>query len=381
MEYFCTRKIPVRKLLMDTYRPLIGTPVGNLDTPLFVVDMDSLEHNFRVVAEAYKNSSCKMREHAKNIKTPFLARMQIKAGGTVGGVCCAKVSEAEAMFIGGITDILIPNQIVSEDKIIRLCGLARQGDIKVCVDNSKNVRDISDISVREGVIIGVLIEINTGMNRAGIRTIEEGVELARLISELPGIEFRGVMSHQHLNGFPTKDERYLEGGKMVQICLDVKKAIEDEGILVEIVSSGETWSYDLARDIGGVTEVEGGTYALMGTSARHMSMFRYAGKVLASVISTPRPGVAIGDVGTRGLAVVGGLIPDVDGLSGVAVDDVTPEHIILKSEGEMPLEIGDKFMLTPGYQDGLVNQWDRFIGIRNGVVEGVWDIPGRGCFH
>ena len=366
---------------MDTYRPPIGTSVENLDTPLFVVDMDSLEHNFRVVAEAYKNSSCKMREHAKNIKTPFLARMQIEAGGTVGGVCCAKVSEAEAMFLGGITDILIPNQIVSEDKIVRLCGLARRGDIKVCVDSLKNVRDISDISVRERVTIGVLIEINTGMDRAGIRTIEEGVELARIISELPGIEFRGVMSHQHLYGHPTRDERYLEGAKMIQICLDVKKAIEDDGIPVEIVSSGETWSYDLARDIGGITEVEGGTYAVMGTSAKHMSMFKYAGKVLASVISTPRPGFAIGDVGSRGLAVGGSLIPDVDGLFGVTVESIASEQIVLKSDGEMPLKIGDKFMLNPGYQDGLVNQWDRFVGIRNGLVEGVWDIPGRGCFH
>lgn len=366
---------------MDRYRPLPGTPVGDLETPCFIVDMDAVEHNFQVIADAYRDSVCKMRQHTKNIKSPFLAKMQIDAGGTVGGVCCAKVAEAEVMVLGGITDVLVANQVVARDKIARLCALARHGDMKVCVDNARNVRDLSEVAVEHGVTIGVLIEVHAGMGRAGVRTIEEGVELAKLAQRAPGVRFRGVMSHQHLAGHPDKEARVLAGREWVQICLDVKEAIETVGIPVEIVSSGETWSYDVARDMPGVTEVEGGTYALMGTSASHMDEFRFAGKVLGTVISTPRPGVAVGDVGTRGLAVVAGLIPTVEGVPGVGVEAVMPEHIVLRADGEMPLKLGQKFTLVPGYQDGLVNQWDQFVGVRDGLVEGVWDIPGRGCFH
>ena len=43
------------------------------------------------------------------------------------------------------------------------------------------------------------------------------------------------------------------------------------------------------------------------------------------------------------------------------------------------LAIGDKLLLEPHYQDMLVNRWDQYICIRNGIVEEVWDIPGRGC--
>ena len=75
-----------------------------------------------------------MRSHVKNLKTPVLAHQQIRAGGTVGGVCAAKVSEAEVMVEGGIADILIANQVVGRDKIARLCALARQADMKVAVD-------------------------------------------------------------------------------------------------------------------------------------------------------------------------------------------------------------------------------------------------------
>ena len=66
--------------------------------------------------------------------------MQIDIGGSNGGVCTAKVAEAEIMVEGGITDILIPNQVVTGDKLNRVCALARHGDIKLCVDSVKTLR-------------------------------------------------------------------------------------------------------------------------------------------------------------------------------------------------------------------------------------------------
>ena len=82
---------------MDYYRPVPGTQVEDLETPCLLVDLDAVEHNFRVVADTYRDTECKMRQHTKNIKSPRLAKMQIEAGGTVGGVCTAKLSEAEVM--------------------------------------------------------------------------------------------------------------------------------------------------------------------------------------------------------------------------------------------------------------------------------------------
>ena len=102
---------------MDYYRPVPGTQVEDLETPCLLVDLDAVEHNFRVVADTYRDTECKMRQHTKNIKSPRLAKMQIEIGGTVGGVCTAKLSEAEVMVEGGVTDILIPNQVVHKDKI------------------------------------------------------------------------------------------------------------------------------------------------------------------------------------------------------------------------------------------------------------------------
>ena len=366
---------------METYRPPVGTRVSDIDTPSLLVDLDALEHNFGVVAKTFADTDCKMREHAKNIKTPIIAHMQVRAGGTVGGVCTAKVAEAEVMVEGGIDDILITSQLPTRDKMERACSLAKRADMKVAVDDSRNLKELSSVAQQQGVSLGVVIEVDTSMGRAGIRNAESGVGLARLATELPGIEFKGVMSHQTLPGKPDKETRLIEGRRYIQTCLDVKEAIEAAGIPVEIVSTGESWTYDVAADIPGVTEVEGGTYALMSTNQDYMDEFQIAAKVLGTVISTPRPGVAIGDVGVRALASPAGAMPSLGGVPGVSVKELHDEHVVLVSDGAMPLRVGDKFMLSSGQQDIMVNRWDQFIAVRNGVVEAVWEIAARGCHN
>lgn len=366
---------------MDRYRPLPGTPMAELDTPCLIIDLDAMEHNMQHIADTYRHTVCKMRTHVKNLKTPVLAHMQIRAGGTVGGVCAAKVAEAEVMVEGGIHDILIANQVVSRDKITRLCALAQRADMKVAVDQAQNLRELSEMAQAHGVTLGVLFEVDTSMHRAGIRDTAQGVELARLATSLPGIAFRGIMSHQTLPGRPDRQTRAVEGRRYIQMCLDVKNAIEAAGIAVDIVSTGETWTYDIAADLPGVTEIQGGTYALMSTAYSYMEEFTIAAKILGTIISMPRPDVAIGDVGVQALASPGGVLPSVEGMPGVTVESLHDEHIVLRTDGTTPLKVGDMFLLHSGQQDILVNRWDQFIAMRAGLVEAVWEITARGCHH
>jgi D-serine deaminase-like pyridoxal phosphate-dependent protein len=366
---------------MSTDRPAIGTPVSELETPALLIDLDALEHNYDHISGLYADTVCKMREHAKNVKTPAVLRKQISSGGTVGGVCAAKVSEAEVMVEGGITDVLITSQVITEDKIARVCSLAQAGDVKVAVDDERNLRLLSEVSERSQTDVGVVIEVNTSMDRAGIRRAEQGVELARLATELPGLTFRGVMSHQSIIGSPDRETRFTEGRRWIQMCLDAKDAIEASGIPVEIVSTGETFTIDVAAEIPEVTEVQGGTYALMGTNCDYMEDFRYAVKVLSTVVSRPATDTAIGDVGYRALAAPSGVLPSVEGDDGITVQSLGPDHVALRSDGPMPLDVGDQLILLSGQQDILVNRWDQFIGVRDGLVESVWPILARGCHH
>ena len=74
-------------------------------------------------------------------------------------------------------------------------------------------------------------------------------------------------------------------------------------------------------------------------------------------------------------------LPDVDARPGVEVESMDGDHAVFKLTGGATLQVGDQLLLIPGQQDAMVSRWDRFVGLRNGKVEAVWDIQARGCHN
>ncbi len=184
----------------------IGLPRDAIDTPALLLDLDALERNIASMAEFFRGVTAELRPHTKTHKTPYIARMQVEAGAI--GVTCAKVGEAEAMVDGGITDILIANQIVSPIKLARLASLARQVRITVAIDDSDNLAELSAVAQKYGATIGVLVEVNTGMDRCGVEPGDPALALARKALVARGIEFRGLMGYEgHCVMIPDKAQR------------------------------------------------------------------------------------------------------------------------------------------------------------------------------
>ena len=364
----------------EQYRPQPGTPMAELETPCLVLDLDALDRNMAVIADFYAGRPSKLRGHSKNHKTPAIALRQIRRGGTVGGVCAAKVSEAEVMVHGGVPSVFVTSQVVGALKMQRLCALAGQAEVLVACDSADNARALSREAAAQGVALGVVIELETGLRRCGVQNIPQGVALAQEIHALPGLRFRGIMSHQVIPAMPDREDRVTEGHRVMQGVIDLKDAIVEAGIPVEIVSTGETWSYDVAGDLPGVTEIQGGSYLLMETHYGYMTEFSYAAKVLTTIISAPRPGVAIGDAGVRAVGALRGM-PEVDGAPGVTVAALDSDHAVFHLADGATLKPGDQLLLLPAQQDAMVSRWDRFVGLRQGRVEVVWDIQARGCHN
>ncbi len=368
-----------------TYEPQPGTPIEHLDTPCLILDMDALDHNMDVIADYYGDRHSKLRGHSKNHKSPALALRQIQRGGTVGGVCAAKVAEAEVMVQGGVTSVFVTSEVVAPPKIARLCALADQAEVLVACESEANARDLSQAAAAQGVNLGVVIEQETGLLRCGVQEGEQGVAsgvaLARLIHSLPGLSLKGVMSHQMMSE-PSSDreDRVTEAHRLIQPVLDLREAMVADGLPVEIVSTGETWSYDIAGEMPDVTEIQGGSYLVMETSYEYIPDFQLAGKVLCSIISVPWPGMAIGDAGARAVCGIKGL-PRVEGRPGVEAVAMDADRTVFQVSEGAELAVGDQVMLLPGQQDAMVSRWDRFIGIRDGMVEAVWDIEARGCHN
>ena len=118
---------------------MIGARLEELETPVLLVDLAALEHNIRVIARHYADKAIRLRPHGKNHKSPAILAMQVAAGGTVGGVCAAKVSEAEVFAAAGAGNVLVANQVVDPAKIRRLAELARRVETTVAVDSAEQV--------------------------------------------------------------------------------------------------------------------------------------------------------------------------------------------------------------------------------------------------
>ncbi len=151
------------------YLPLPGTPVEDLDTPAIIVDLDIAESNIKAMADFAKENGVSMRPHMKTGKSPFWARKMMDAGAI--GVCAAKVGEAEILADGGIREILIPNQVVGSTKIRRLFGVSARSNVTVAVDSHENVAELSEAAQAFDIELGVILEVETGMNRAGVEPL------------------------------------------------------------------------------------------------------------------------------------------------------------------------------------------------------------------
>src|SRR4249920_2963329 len=101
--------------MSSVYRPAeIGMPLSEVDTPSLILDLDAFERNLDRMDASLAGKKIKIRPHAKSHKCPEIALRQIKRGAV--GVCCQKVSEAEAMVEGGVPDVLIANEAVGTTK-------------------------------------------------------------------------------------------------------------------------------------------------------------------------------------------------------------------------------------------------------------------------
>ena len=359
---------------------LIGMHKTELDTPALLIDLDKMESNIQTMADYFTTVNAALRPHLKTHKTPMLAHKQIAAGAI--GITCAKLGEAEAVIHAGIRDVLVANQIIGRQKIARLVNLAKQSEIMVAVDNAQNVTDISAAAAAKGVTVRILIEVNTGMNRCGVEPGQPALELARHVLRSPNLQFEGLMGYEgHTVAKRNYAERKAAARQSVQLLVDTKHRLEKHGVPVSIMSGGGTGTFSITGSVPEMTEVQAGSYIFMDATYGNVEgvgeHFACALTVLATVVSRPTPERVIVDTGMKVLAKEFG-IPQPLGIEGLEMAGLSEEHGKMNADASVSLTPGDKLEILPTHCCTTVNLHDRYYGIRDGIVESVWDIAARG---
>ena len=363
-----------------------GVSKWELDTPALCVDLDKMENNIATMQAALKKTGLPSRPHSKTHKCAAIAKYQLATGSI--GICCAKLSEAEAMVANGVDKILMTTSNPSKNKIRRAMAIRKaHPDFIQAVDYEENARDLSAAAKEAGVVADVVIDVAVG-TRSGIPAAD-ALALAQVIDKLPNLKLRGILSYdggvQHAKGFAARRERAL---KTIEPNVAAFEAMKKAGLNMQIFSGGGTGTYNIMQAVPGFTDLQVGSYLFMDmqymaigseTGGDVYTDFAPSLTVLTTVLNNRFPDRLTTDAGAKALTLntpTAGVI----GEPGMEYNAGSDEFgvIRLSSPPNKQYKIGDLLEVIVPHCDPAINEYDQLYGIRKDKVEVVWPITGRG---
>lgn len=351
----------------------VGRHWTEVETPALLVDLDIARRNVEKMAIRAANMPVLVRPHFKAHKSIALARLQIESGAV--GMTVATVAEALVLIDAGIDDILLANQLAQQSQLEALVQAATGARIRVLVDDVDNLRALAATGCRAGAELGVMVEVDAGMGRCGVRSNDHAREIARLACRLDGVRFDGVSAYEgHCTGIRDPGERVASTMEALDVVCSFVDAVRGEGIDVPTVSAGGTSTYYITGADPRLTEIQPGAYALMDRSRqRLLADFEIALTVVGTVISRH------GDRGILdcGLKAVNSKqqLPALAGNMGEVLF-VDEEHLRFDCRGADP-EVGDHLQVLPGYGPLTINLYDRFHVLSAGFIVDEWPVAAR----
>jgi D-serine deaminase-like pyridoxal phosphate-dependent protein len=349
-----------------------GTSVNDLPTPALLADLDTVEQNLARMAGFFRDKPARLRPHFKAHQSVGLAHKQIQAGAI--GLTCARLEQAEMLLDEGFENILVANEIAGKAMLQRFVELSHRAPVIVAVDNASIVAQLAAMAKDRAHELNVVVDLDVRLGRCGVQPGDEAVSLTKIVLS-KGLRFRGLMGYEGHIHLPAGPEKHKIAGAALQLLIDTKCLLEEEGIPVEIVTCGGTSDFSEAGTFPGVTEVQAGSYLLMDTwYAPCASDFKPALTVLATVISK-RPGkTVVADAGIKAISTGNGL-PQLKGMPGLSVNTLHIEHILMDiQDPSAPIDVGDRIEICVQALDPTLSLHDYIYGVRNGGVEEVLQI-------
>jgi len=356
---------------------VLGQAVESLDSPQLLVDLDVVDANLATLLDACQQRGVALRAHFKSLKCTGLAHYLHQRG--VDSFLCAKLNEAEALTESGLTDVLIANQVVGRTKLRRLTELCQHGRVSVCVDNPENVRALSEAAVAADTTLGVLVEVNIGMNRCGVEPGRPTLELARHVGSMPALHFVGLQGYDgHLQMLSDPVERRTKCLEGLDLLVGTRRLLESEGLAVEVVTGGGTGTWEYVSAYPGMTEIQPGSFVLMDCAYNKVRPeFGCSLSILATVISR-REGQYVLDAGSKAISRDFGT-PVIKDHVDETVVKLSEEHTTVACKGAGP-HVGDLREVIPAHCCATMNLHRACVGIRDGAIEAVWPIEASGRY-
>lgn len=366
---------------------MINDALRHQPTPALVIDRTVMERNVTEMAQRMKNLGVALRPHWKTSKMVEAAHMQRRAGCV--GFTCATPAEVECLLDHGYGDLTWAHQPVGVPKVAFAVEANRRGRVRVALDSLQAAAPLATAGTRAKVVIPYLIEVDTGLNRAGV-VPSRVLDLAGRLAPLNGLRFEGIITHAgHLSGFGhDRPSLEAEGRAVGRVMVRVAQTLRVAGFRVMVVSVGSTPGSTSTPTVSGVTEARPGTYVFNDANQVTVGSTGLSGcalTVAARVVSTPRPGEAIIDAGSKSMssdgpssgAGFGKVLAENGSYADINFHRANEEHGFLKGPGVKELRVGAMVRIVPNHACATVNMWSAAIVVGNDGALEEWKIRAR----
>jgi D-serine deaminase-like pyridoxal phosphate-dependent protein len=356
--------------------------LDTLPTPAILVDRVKLAANIRSMQAVCDAHGVELRPHMKTHKMVEVARQQLAEGAR--GLTCAKVGEAEAMLPSGVQEIFVANSLVGRSLAPRLAALAeRLTDLRVALTSDAHFDALADLAAATGRRLGVMLAVDTGLGREGVRSDEAAIRLAARLARHPHLELKGLYCHEgHFYGIP-RDQVPADLETMIERLHHVRLAIDPALAIWPGCSVTARLATQISR--GRVQAVRPGAYMFGDLSLCRttgvMAPQDVAVHVLATVVDRPEPGLALIDAGSKTFS--SDRTPD--NLFGASADGrdlnvvrVNEEHGYVRGADVDALRVGERVAFVPAHICTVINLTSEVTVTEGTTITDCWAVEARG---
>lgn len=344
--------------------------------PAALLKDSALDHNSNWMRQLCSTMEVDIAPHGKTTMCPSLIQRQIEDG--AWAISAATVHQARIYAHFGIERILLANQVIGSANIDALVGMAQacpKLELYCLVDSIAGAAALACRwpSGAGRTPLKLLLEMGSEGQRAGVRTLEEALDIARYCAAQSSIALTGIESFEGVHS---------EAGaarKLLDQTLETAEALAAENLFdaseVVLTAGGTMFCDEAARALlrhslpGSVRLVlrsgcylshDHGIYAqglekilARSSQLRHLGRLQPALELCAHIQSRPEPRLAIASLGYRDVGHDAGfprplwLCRPSQGaasrrpLQGVEVTRLFDQHARLNLDDKEDLQVGD----------------------------------------
>ncbi|WP_322051062.1 amino acid deaminase [Paraburkholderia bannensis] len=175
----------------------------DVSLPAAVLYADRVEHNLKWMQEFVTRYGVKLAPHGKTTMAPQLFRRQIETG--AWGITLATAHQTRAAYRGGISRVLMANQLVGRRNMAIIAELLSDATFEFfcLVDSVEGVEQLGEFFRAAHRKLEVLLELGVPRGRTGVRDAETRRAVLEAIERYPdslslaGVEiYEGVLKEE-----------------------------------------------------------------------------------------------------------------------------------------------------------------------------------------